>query len=105
MPSFNAAVADLVGHYEAGDRLYCFGFSRLNLRLDPFGAPGCFLLSDCIVAFPRPLNNVGSSSLQVQVPNNPTLLRVKFTNQGAIADVVNNLRIVTTRGGEGQIGR
>ena len=81
-----------------------WGALRLPLRLDPYGAPGCQLLTDYRVVLNATTGALGTASLPIPIPNDPTLVGLVFFNQFAAADTANALGIVTSNGGQATIG-
>jgi len=83
-----------------------FGPSTSSISLSPLGAPGC-----TVVATPGgfvasvSINANGSGSLSVNVPNNKSLLKKSFYNQGIVLDSgANRLGVALTAGGRGTVG-
>lgn len=76
-----------------------FGAFNLPLDLTFIGMPGCKMLAsgESVLAFN--VNNQGSASLNIAIPNDKSLIQAKVFHQTAIRDLpANTLGVVTTNG-------
>ncbi len=96
-----------------GSGFVIFGFSRtdwagipLPADLSPFGLFGCTLYTSVDAAFPV-MTSMGTAEFSLPIPNDPSLLAVKFFNQALVLDPGVNPFLggaVVTNAAEGIIG-
>jgi hypothetical protein len=95
-----APVAMLIGFSNQ-----CWDGSELPLALDVIGMAGCDLLVSPLVVAPA-VNNGGTASWSLLIPNDASLLCLRFFNQAIVRDPgVNFAGYTASNGGEGVIGR
>jgi len=85
--------------------LLAIGLARTNTDLTAFGAPGCRLLTNPLAVLGFTTNGAGTLTFPQNVPNDSTLLGLKFNTQFAVNDQVNALQLVFSAGGEGKVGK
>jgi subtilisin family serine protease len=89
-----------------GLSVFEWGTSPLPIDLAPFGAPGCLLQVEPLVAFPVMVGQGGQGRVVFEIPNDPAFAGALFFNQFGILDVqANPLGVVLTNTGFGLVGR
>ena len=82
-----------------------FGATTASINLGALGAPGCVVQARPDFAAAFSIASTGSGSLSVNVPNNKSLLKKSFYNQGVVLDSgANRLGVALTSGGRGTVG-
>ena len=80
--------------------------SSLPMSLDPFGAPGCKLLTSVDLATPDLSDAQGNTSLRVDVPNTPGLIGQHLFNQVVIAEPqANSSGVLLSNGARTMVGK
>ena len=83
-----------------------FGASTSSINLGGIGAAGCVVRATPSIAAGFNIASTGSGSLSVNVPNNTSLIKKSFYNQGVVLDSgANKLGVALTRGGKGTVGK
>jgi hypothetical protein len=67
-------------------------------------APGCFVNAAIVVAEAVATDANGEAGMHLRIPAEVALIRVRFWAQGFVADPVNALGVVSTRGADASIG-
>ena len=83
-----------------------FGAATTSINLGGIGAAGCVVQATPSIAAGFNIASTGSGSLSVNVPNNTSLIKKSFYNQGVVLDSgANKLGVALTRGGKGTVGK
>jgi hypothetical protein len=87
-------------------RTFFSGQPILPIDLAPFGAPGCFLLTEPVLSFPVNTGPMGSTTFFVPIPNDPSIVHFLAFAQWVVFDAIANpLGVATSQGAAVRIGQ